>query len=113
MPEPESNRPAGCRFWTAKDVMVWIEAHVDPGKVGEDTPEESARWWKANVDAESYSEMSSRDLAEFCLNGMTPNTLDDVTDEVQAPHLGETVETTTDLDDYVESQLRKFFGVDR
>jgi len=107
----EVNRPEGCRFWEAEDVVDWVKANV-PDKDAPDGSEAAVLWWKACIDADSLRDLNARELAQFCLDGMSPTTIQDVTDELQAPHLDEPYWwTVEEFDNDVEDKLRDHFGL--
>lgn len=73
------DRPEGCRFWVAEDVVDWIKLHVPDDKLGSPSSEEAAVWWLAVQNAGAISDMNRRELAEMLVDGLTPLDIDDVT----------------------------------
>lgn len=108
MAKGESERPEGCKYWTHKDVEIWISIHVDLNEANQETPEAAALWWKACMDAESLRDLNGREMAQFCLDGMEPTSLNDITEEIQARH-EDAEETVAEIDEMWENELHDFF----
>lgn len=80
-------RPEGVRFWVAGDVVAWIAANADWASAGHDSPEEAAIWWLSVYLAEDFfSDLSGRERAEILRDGVSPVTLDDISEHLQDMH---------------------------
>jgi hypothetical protein len=107
--EPESARPAGCRFWLASDVIRWIEERVDYVALGHDSAKRAAMWWLAQFAVDWIHDMNSRERMEMVVYGLPPITKEDLDDHLQAPWLNNDVDTDIDAD--VEEDLTRFWNV--
>lgn len=114
MPESEDKRPVGCRFWLADDVANWIAIHVEFRQIGYESSLDAARWWRSHQVAIDINECYKlQDFMELVHDGLPAMTDDDVSDELQAPHLNDSPEQVQVLDEYIEEELSNFFDVNR
>jgi hypothetical protein len=108
--EPITERPNGCRFWNADDVMRWIEENIDYEILGHNSSEKAALWWVAQYSADLVRDLNQRELMNLCIDGMKPITRDDIDAHLQSAWVDG--EADEDTDRFVESDLSGFFNTD-
>lgn len=99
-------------FKTGANVANWIEANVPASqRETHKTAEAAAIWWLACQQAESYREMSMRELSQMLVDGLPALTLDDVTEELTARRVDAGVDELNP-DTEIEADLRGFWGIE-
>jgi hypothetical protein len=87
-----------------KDVVEWIEQHVDYKALNHATAEKAAVWWLADIWAEGLRDMNRREWIQTLIDGLKPLDLSAITD-----HLANLREDGIDVDTDTVESLTEFF----
>ena len=105
------DRPAGCRFWEAKDVVKWIKTNVPKDQLGSENSSAAAMWFCAVQRAEGFSDFRLKDFAHMLIDGYPALEMSDLTYDLQAPYEDEPELVPEVEDAKFEDSLREFFGL--